>query len=130
MLRVAELIRHAVAEILSRGGLNDPILDTQVVTVPRVRMSPDLKLATIFVMPLGRDSSPEVVAALDRCRATLRSEVARRVNLRFAPDLRFKLDDKFDNALKIDALLRSDRVRRDLDEPDHDDDEPDAEHKS
>ena len=117
MLRVAELIRHACAEILSRGEINDPVLETHVVTVPRVKMSPDLKLATLFVMPLGGKDAADVIKALDRHRAFLRGEIARKVNLKFAPDIRFKVDDSFDNAAKIDALLNSDKVRRDLDAP-------------
>ena len=117
MLRVAELIRHACAEVLSRGEINDPVLETHVVTVPRVKMSPDLKLATLFVMPLGGKDATDVIKALDRHRAFLRGEIARKVNLKFAPDIRFKVDDSFDNAAKIDALLNSDKVRRDLDAP-------------
>ncbi len=123
MLRVAELIRHACAEVLSRGEINDPVLETNVVTVPRVTMSPDLKLATLFVMPLGGKDSQAVIKALDKHRAFLRGEIARKVNLKFAPDVRFKIDDSFDNSAKIDALLNSDKVRRDLDATDggHDD---------
>ncbi len=123
MLRVAELIRHACAEVLSRGEINDPVLETHVVTVPRVKMSPDLKLATLFVMPLGGKDAETVIKALDRHRAFLRGEIARKVNLKFAPDIRFKVDDSFDNAAKIDALLNSDKVRRDLDS---DDESPDG----
>ncbi|MFO1136149.1 MAG: 30S ribosome-binding factor RbfA [Rhodoblastus sp.] len=115
MLRVAELVRHACAEVLSRGEINDPVLETHVVTVPRVKMSPDLKLATLFVMPLGGKDAKDVIKALDRHRAFLRGEIARKINLKFAPDVRFKVDDSFDNAAKIDALLNSDKVRRDLD---------------
>jgi len=120
MLRVAELIRHACAEVLSRGEINDPVLETNVVTVPRVTMSPDLKLATLFVMPLGGKDSQAVIKALDKHRAFLRGEIARKVNLKFAPDVRFKIDDSFDNSAKIDALLNSDKVRRDLDAPEED----------
>ncbi|MFO1117504.1 MAG: 30S ribosome-binding factor RbfA [Beijerinckiaceae bacterium] len=115
MLRVAELVRHAASEVLARGEINDPVLEAHVVTVPRVKMSPDLKLATIFVMPLGGKDSSDVVKALDKHRAYLRGEVARKVNLKFAPDIRFKIDDSFDNFAKIDALLNSEKVRRDLD---------------
>ena len=116
MLRVAELIRHACAEVLSRGEINDPVLETHVVTVPRVKMSPDLKLATLFVMPLGGKDANEVIKALDKHRAFLRGEIARKVNLKFAPDVRFRIDDSFDNSAKIDALLNSEKVRRDLDQ--------------
>ena len=117
MLRVAELIRHSVAESLARGDVLDPVLETHVVTVPRGRMSPDLKLATIFVMPLGGLDSTEVIAALERNKKFLRGEVVRKVNLKFAPDIRFRLDESFENAAKIDALLNSPKVRGDLDDP-------------
>jgi ribosome-binding factor A len=114
MLRVAELIRHAMAELLSRGDVNDPVLETNVITVPKVRMSPDLKLATVFVMPLGGKDTEPVIAALERNKRFLRGEVARMINLKFAPDVRFKVDDSFENASKIDQLLNSDKVRKDL----------------
>ena len=114
MLRVAELIRHSMAELLARGDMLDPVLEAHVVTVPRVRMSPDLKLATIFVMPLGGQDTAEVIAALDRNKKFLRGEMSRRVNLKFAPDIRFRIDESFENAAKIDALLNSPKVRGDL----------------
>jgi ribosome-binding factor A len=114
MLRVAELIRHAMAELLSRGDVNDPVLETNVITVPKVRMSPDLKLATVYVMPLGGKDTDPVIAALERNKRFLRGEVARMINLKFAPDVRFKVDDSFENASKIDQLLNSDKVRKDL----------------
>jgi ribosome-binding factor A len=115
--RVAELVRHALAEVLSRGDLQDDVLTSHVVTVPEVRMSPDLKLATAYVMPLGGKDERAVLAALERHRKFLRQEVARRVNLKFAPDLRFRRDESFDEAARIDALLRSERVRRDTEKP-------------
>ena len=114
MLRVAELIRHSMAELLTRGAINDPVLDGHVVTVPRVKMSPDLKLASVYVMPLGGKAATEVIAALDRHKKYLRTEIAHRINLKFAPDIRFKIDDSFDNVAKIDALLNSDKVKQDL----------------
>lgn len=114
MLRVAELIRHAMAELLSRGEINDPVLEQHVVTVPTVRMSPDLKLATIYVMPLGGKDTKPVLDALARHKKFLRGEVAHRINMKFAPDLRFKIDETFENAAKIDALLRRPEVQRDL----------------
>ncbi|MFZ9502078.1 MAG: 30S ribosome-binding factor RbfA [Beijerinckiaceae bacterium] len=117
MLRVAELVRHAMSESLARGALNDPVLDSHVVTVPRVRMSPDLKLATIYVMPLGGSDREAVLGALDNHRKVLRGEVARKINMKFAPDIRFRIDDAFDNADKIDALLNSPKVRQDLSAP-------------
>lgn len=112
--RVAELVRHALAEVLSRGDIQDPVLTSHMVTVPEVRMSPDLKLATAYVMPLGGQDERAVLAALDRNRKILRQEVAHRVNLKFAPDLRFLRDETFDEAARIDALLRSERVQRDI----------------
>jgi ribosome-binding factor A len=115
--RVAELVRHALAEVLSRGDLQDDVLTSHVVTIPEVRMSPDLKLATAYVMPLGGKDERAVLAALERHRKILRQEVARRVNLKFAPDLRFRRDESFDQAARIDALLRSERVKRDTEKP-------------
>jgi len=114
MLRVAELVRHAVAQMLSRGDINDAVLEKQVVTVSRVKMSPDLKLATIYVMPLGGQDEPQVLAALDRHKRFLRGEIAHEVNLKFAPEIRFRIDDTFDNVSRIDALLSSEHVKRDL----------------
>ena len=122
MLRVAELIRHAAAELLSRGEITDPVLEKHVVTVSRVKMSPDLKLATVHVMPLGGKDEADVLAALDRHKKFLRGEISRRINLKFAPEVRFRIDDSFDNVSRIDALLNSERVRRDLEPRDDDDD--------
>ena len=113
--RVAELVRHALAEVLQRGDIQDLVLGSHVVTIPEVRMSPDLKLATAYVMPLGGADEAPVIAALERNSRALRSEVARRVNLKYAPQLRFRRDETFDEAARIDRLLRSERVRRDLD---------------
>ncbi|SFK45920.1 30S ribosome-binding factor RbfA [Methylorubrum salsuginis] len=112
--RVAELVRHAIAEVLQRGDIQDPVLGSHVVTVPEVRMSPDLKLATAYVMPLGGQDEAPVIAALERNKKILRQEVARRVNLKYAPELRFLRDETFDEAARIDRLLRSDKVQRDL----------------
>jgi len=111
--RVAELVRHALAEVLARGDIQDDVITRHVITIPEVRMSPDLKLATAYVMPLGGKDEDAVIAALDRHRKALRQEVARRVNLKFAPELRFRRDESFDEAARIDALLRSEKVQRD-----------------
>ncbi len=119
-LRVGELVRHAVSDILSQGGVHDEALSGRIITVPEVRMSPDLKLATIYVMPLGGADTDLVVAALDRNKKFLRGEVAHRVNLKFAPDLRFRVDERFDEAERIEKLLRTPAVQRDLN-PDSDD---------
>ena len=112
--RVAELVRHALSDVLSRGDIQDPVLASHVVTVPEVRMSPDLKLATAYVMPLGGQDERAVIQALARNKKLLRQEVARRVNLKFAPDLRFLRDETFDEMSRIDALLRSEKVQRDI----------------
>jgi ribosome-binding factor A len=114
-LRAGELVRHALAEILARGEVHDPVIAGHMITVPEVRMSPDLRQATIYVMPLGGRDEKEVLAALDRNRRYLRGEIARRVNLKFAPDIRFRLDERFDEAERIEKLLRTPAVRRDLD---------------
>ena len=113
MLRVGELIRHKVSELLARGEVHDDVLSSHVITIPEVRLSPDLKLATVYVMPLGgKDISP-VIEALTRNKKFIRAEVAHTLNLRYAPDLRFREDETFEEATRIDRLLDSDRVRRD-----------------
>jgi ribosome-binding factor A len=113
-LRVGELVRHAVADILAQGSVHDPALEGHIITVPEVRMSPDLKLATIYVMPLGGRDTEIVIEALERNKKFLRGEVAHRVNLKFAPDLRFRVDERFDEAERIEKLLRTPAVQRDL----------------
>ena len=113
-LRVGEAVRHAVADILVIGGVHDSDLEGHIITVPEVRMSPDLKLATIYVMPLGGRDTEIVIAALERHKKFLRGEVARRVNLKFAPDVRFRVDDRFDEAERIEKLLRTPAVQKDL----------------
>src|ERR1700758_2482724 len=112
-LRVGETVRHAVAEILSQGEVHDPDLEGHIITVPEVRMSPDLKLATVYVMPLGGRDTDAVIAGPERHKKVLRGEVARRVNLKFAPDIRFRVDDRFDEAERIEKLLRTPAVQRD-----------------
>ena len=114
-LRAGELVRHALAEILARGDVHDPVIETHLITVPEVRMSPDLRVATVYIMPLGGQDATAVLAALDRNKRFLRGEVAHRVNLKFAPDIRFRVDERFDEADRIERLLRSPQVRRDLD---------------
>jgi ribosome-binding factor A len=113
-LRVGEQVRHAVAEILAHGNVHDADLEGHIITVPEVRMSPDLKLATIYVMPLGGRDTELVMAALERNKRFLRGEVAQRVNLKFAPDIRFRVDDRFDEAERIEKLLRTPAVQKDL----------------
>jgi len=119
-LRVGELIRHALAEMLSRGDIHDPVIEGHMITVPEVRMSPDLRLATVYVMPLGGKDEQEVVAALERNKKFLRGEIAHRVNLKFAPEIRFRADERFDEAERIEKILRTPEVRRDLESKDGD----------
>lgn len=114
MLRVGELIRHALSDLLSRGAVNDPDLDGKVITIPDVRMSPDLKLATAYVLPLGGEGLTQVLAALERNKKFLRGEIAHRISMKFAPDIRFKPDTSFDYSDSVDAILRSPKVQQDL----------------
>jgi ribosome-binding factor A len=113
-LRVGELIRHAMAEMLTRGDVHDPVLESHMITIPEVAVTPDLRLATIYVMPLGGKDTKPVIEALERNKKFLRGEIAHRVNLKFAPDIRFRIDESFDEAERIDKLLRSPPVKRDL----------------
>jgi ribosome-binding factor A len=120
-LRVGELIRHALAEMLSRGDIHDPTIEAHMITVPEVRMTADLRLATVYVMPLGGKDAKEVVTALERNKKFLRGEIAHRVNLKFAPDIRLRVDERFDEAERIEKILRTPEVRRDLESKDGDD---------
>jgi ribosome-binding factor A len=113
-LRVGELIRHAMAEMLTRGEVHDPVIEGHMITIPEVRMTADLKLATIYVMPLGGKDVNEVIKALNDNKRYLRGEIAHRVNLKFAPDIRFRADERFDEAERIEKLLRTPAVRRDI----------------
>jgi ribosome-binding factor A len=113
-LRVGELIRHAMADMLARGDIHDPVLEGHLVTIPEVRMTADLRQATIYVMPLGGRDVKEVIEALNNNRKFLRGEIAHRVNLKFAPDIRFRVDERFDEAERIEKILRTPRVRRDI----------------
>jgi ribosome-binding factor A len=113
-LRVGELIRHAVSDMLTRGDVHDPVLEGHLITVPEVRMTADLRLATIYVMPLGGRDIEAVLEALDRNKRFLRGEIAHRVNLKFAPEIRFRADERFDEAERIEKLLRTPAVQRDL----------------
>ena len=113
-LRAGELVRHALAEILARREVHDSVIETHLITVPEVRMSPDLRVATVYIVPLGGQDAAVVLAALDRNKRYLRGEVAHRINLKFAPDIRFRIDERFDEAERIERLLRSPQVKRDL----------------
>lgn len=113
-LRVGELVRHALAELFARGDVYDPVLEGHIITVPEVRMSADLRLATAYVMPLGGHDAKDVLAALERNKKFLRGEIAHRVNLKFTPEIRFRIDERFDEAERIEKLLRTPEVQRDL----------------
>lgn len=114
LLRVGEQVRHALAEVLMRGDVHDDVLVTHSVSVTEVRMSPDLRHATVFVKTLGGSDEELVVKALRTNTAYLQGEVARRVNARFAAKLKFLPDESFDQGSRIDQLLRDPRVARDL----------------
>jgi ribosome-binding factor A len=113
-LRVAEEIRHVLAGVLMRGDLHDPVLAGVSVTVSEVRISPDLRNATVFAMPLSGAHVEEVLKGLNRCAPYLRSQVGQALQLRHAPSLRFVPDSSFEEAHHIDALLKSTHVQRDL----------------
>jgi ribosome-binding factor A len=117
-LRVGELVRHALADMLARGEVHDPVIEGHLITVPEVQMTGDLRLATIYIVPLGGRDSDVVLAALERNKRFLRGEIGRHVNLKFAPEIRFRLDERFDEAERIEKLLRTPAVRRDLEHKD------------
>ncbi|MFQ3666321.1 MAG: 30S ribosome-binding factor RbfA [Sphingomonadaceae bacterium] len=118
-LKVGEAMRHALADMLARGAVRDDVLDRSIVSVSEVRVSPDLRHATAFVMPVGSSSEDQaaVLAALNAHARQFRHEIARAVNTRYAADIRFRLDESYAEGERIDALLRSPRVRRDLAPP-------------
>jgi ribosome-binding factor A len=113
-LRVGELIRHELADMLVRGEVHDPVIEGHMITVPEVRVSADLRLAIIYVIPLGGRDAKDVIDALERNSRYVRGEIARRVNLKFAPEIRFRIDERFDEAERIEKLLRTPAVQRDL----------------
>lgn len=113
-LRVGEEIRHCLAAVLNRGDLRDPDLRGVSITVSEVRLSPDLRNATAYVMPLGGERPGEVIKALDRAAPFLKRQVARAVQLRNVPNLTFRRDETYDEATRIDTILRSEDVAQDL----------------
>lgn len=115
-LRVGETVRHAMADILARADLDDDDLKGRHITVTEVKLSPDLRHATVYALPFGGDDGGTVIKALGRHARFLRGELSRRVDLKYMPDLTFRLDESFDEAERIDALLRSPTVSRDLDQ--------------
>ncbi len=115
-LRVGEQVRHAVAELLQRGEIVDPALEGAVISVSEVAMSPDLKIATVYVTPMGSDRGDEIVKALARHRGFIRGRVSSTLkHMRSMPDFRFRMDTSFDNFSRIENVLRSPEVARDLD---------------
>ena len=119
-LRVGEMLRHALAQILMRAEIRDPDLEGISVTVTQVKPSPDMRHATVFVEPLGGRNAKEIVAALNRHKSFLRGEMGHMIDLKFTPDLRFIEDESFSEAQKIEDILKSDRVQRDLKSDDGD----------
>ena len=119
LLKVGERVRHVLSEIFARQQVHDDTLSAHSVSVTEVRMTPDLRTATVYVKPLLGTNEDEVVTALRQNTAFLQREVAKRLGLKFAPRLRFRGDETFDEASRIDRLLSDPRVKRDL--GDHDD---------
>ncbi|GAB4263208.1 MAG: 30S ribosome-binding factor RbfA [Pararhodobacter sp.] len=124
-LRVAEVIRHRLAEVLTRGDVHDPELSRMSITVSEVTTSPDLKHATAYVMPLGGRDAEAALSALRRSRSELRHLVGAGLGLKFTPDLRFELDATFDRMDDTRRIFADPRVRADVDAPDTDDDRDD-----
>ena len=115
LLRVGEQVRHALSAILMRGDVHDETLASHLVSITEVRMSPDLRNATVFVKPLLGSDEAEVLAALKKHVRYLKGEVARRVNTKYAANLKFLADESFDEGDKIDSLLRNPKIAQDLD---------------
>jgi ribosome-binding factor A len=114
MLRVGERVHHALVQALMRGKIDDPVLTHRPDTVAAVRMSPDLRLATVFIRPLHDSDPAALAAAFERHRKFLRGEIARSINLKFAPEIRFRIDQDALASARIDVLLRDPFVERDL----------------
>ena len=114
MLRVGELVRHALSPFLVRGEVQDPALEGAMITVPEVRMTPDLKLANVYIMPLGGENAEQVVEALNRHKKYVRGGISNQLSLKYAPSLRFFVDDTFEEVDRINSLLRSEKVVQDL----------------
>ena len=115
-LRVGETIRRALSEVLQRGDIHDPDLNRLSITVGEVRTSPDLKVATAYVLPLGGQGQDEVVSLLARNKGELRRMIGKKLGLKYTPDLRFRLDDTFDRMDETRRLFNQDDVRRDVEE--------------
>jgi len=116
MLRVGEQVRHALSDLLRRGEVIDPVIETSVISISEVRMSPDLKIATAFVSPLGAANDEAVVQSLNHHAKFIRGRVSHALRqMKYMPEFRFRLDTSFDNFARIDELLKSPEVARDLD---------------
>jgi len=113
-LRVGELIRRSMSELLARGDIHDPELNRLSITVGEVRMSPDLKIATAYVLPLGGQGQDEVIALLARNRGELRRVIGKKLAMKYTPDLRFRLDETFDQMDETRRLFGQETVRRDV----------------
>jgi ribosome-binding factor A len=115
LLKVGERVRHVLSELLQRGDVHDPVLQSHLVSITEVRMSPDLRHATVFVKPLLGQGEDAVLKALRQNTAFLQREVAHRVRMKYAAKLKFVADESFDEGTHIDRLLRSEKVAQDLD---------------
>lgn len=124
-LRVGEQIRHVLAEMLMRGEIHGDTLDNLFVSISEVRMTPDLRIATVFVKSLGGASDDTVIGILSKNASFLQAAIAKKIRLKYVPKLRFLADESFEQGSRIDSLLRSPHVQRDLQE--NDDQEDDSE---
>lgn len=123
MLRVGEQVRAAITKVLQRGDVSDPLIENTVIAISEVRMSPDLKIATAYVSPLGVGDHDALIAALNRNARFIRGRVTGDLRqMKYMPEIRFRDDTSFDNYARIDALLKSPDVARDLDDKDKDGD--------
>ncbi|HEY2010270.1 MAG TPA: 30S ribosome-binding factor RbfA [Rhizomicrobium sp.] len=122
-LRVGEMLRHALADVLRENDIRDPDLDGVSVTITQIKPSPDMRYATVYCEPLGGQNAKEIVAALNRHKGFLRGEMGHRITMKFTPDLRFVEDQSFAEAQKIETILKSPEVQRDIAASDGDEDE-------
>ncbi len=124
-LRVGEMLRHALSEILARSDIRDPDLEGVSVTITQVKPSPDMRYATVYCEPLGGQNAKQIVAALNRHKGFLRGEMGHRISIKFTPELRFVEDESFAEAQKIEDILKSEKVSRDLAAPSDDEGDED-----
>jgi ribosome-binding factor A len=120
-LRVGEMLRHALADVLRENDIRDPELEGVSVTITQVKPSPDMRYATVYCEPLGGQNAKQIVAALNRHKGFLRGEMGHRIAIKFTPDLRFVEDESFAEAQKIETILKSPEVQRDLSSSSDDD---------